>query len=631
MSLEGRQLDHYHLLHLIGSGGMGEIYLAEDTRILRHVAIKVIRGEDHLPGDTPAVQEAERLFQREMKAISSLDHPHILPMFDYGTGQIGETTLTYLAMPYRPEGSLVNWLRKRGNPQLAPSEVAHILLQAADALQHSHEHHIVHQDIKPSNFLIRVRNNATNLPDILLADFGIAKFTNGTATVSQNIRGTPTFMPPEQWEGQPVPASDQYALAITAFQLLTGQVPFRGGMGQLMRQHLRVPPPAPSTINPHLSREVDAVLLRALAKQPTERFPTVLQFAQALRQALLQENEPHATLLAPTQISQHASQSASLVSGEQLHVPIAPADDQQGVAIANNTSQPLPPTFIPASPAVTPVLSELVLSETPPPIASSTEQARPRLTRFPMLLLITIVALVVLGSSGILLARTIVWPMTSGQVVPTPNPTATLAAATTQVQATETAIANDLYLSDKGTLIATDPLSQPEHWDSNIAESWGGSCTFKDGTYHIAQTIGGNRYFHCNSSLPASSNFIYEVQVSIIQGNCGGITFRHSKDVYSGYRFHICRDGSTRLSAYTDGSQYTVLFDGKSSAIHQGLKQNNLVAVMAMNNQLDLYINKQKIASLIDNTCNKGLFALFALDSNEATEVAFSNAKIWQI
>src|SRR5579884_1979234 len=113
MSLEGHLLGHYRLLHLIGSGGMGEIYLAEDTHIPRQVAVKVLRTEQDFSADHSTAQEAKRLFDREMKAISLLDHPHILPVFDYGTEQIGAITPTYLVMPYRPEGSLLDWLRKQ--------------------------------------------------------------------------------------------------------------------------------------------------------------------------------------------------------------------------------------------------------------------------------------------------------------------------------------------------------------------------------------------------------------------------------------------------------------------------------------------------------------------------------------
>ena len=287
MSLAGTQLGNYQLLRSIGSGGMGEVYLAEDTRIQRQVAIKVIREEATPYPGAPVSTEAARLFQREMKAIAQLDHPSILPLFDFGEASVNRTKLTYMVMPFRQEGSLADWLQEYSTAEmLSPQDVAHVVSQAADALQHAHDHQIIHQDVKPSNFLIRSRSTDPNHPDLLLADFGIAKFTSATTTASQNIRGTPTSMAPEQWDGQPVAATDQYALAIMAYQLLTGRPPFLGGPGQVMRQHYVTPPEPPSRLNAQLSPVLDAVLLRALAKQPNERFASVAAFAHAFQQAV---------------------------------------------------------------------------------------------------------------------------------------------------------------------------------------------------------------------------------------------------------------------------------------------------------------------------------------------------------
>src|SRR6266699_1475762 len=115
MSLEGQRIGRYHLLRLLGSGGMGEVYLAEDTPINRQVAIKVIRAEVTPYPNVSAVKETTRLFQREAKAIAMLDHPHILPLYDYGEETINGNTITYLVMPYRPEGSLTLWLQQRSS------------------------------------------------------------------------------------------------------------------------------------------------------------------------------------------------------------------------------------------------------------------------------------------------------------------------------------------------------------------------------------------------------------------------------------------------------------------------------------------------------------------------------------
>ena len=287
MSLEGQQIDRYRIVRLLGNGGMGEVYLAEDARIEQQVAIKVIRAEVSPYPDTQTSQEAARLFQREARAIAKLDHPHILPLYDYGEERLGNMTVIYLVMPYRREGSLADWLRHRGQAGLlSPPEVAHIVRQAASALQHAHDRQIVHQDVKPSNFLIRQRPEKPTRPDLLLADFGVARFSTATASASQTVRGTPTYMAPEQWEGHPVPATDQYALAVMAYELLTGRPPFQGAPGPLMYQHLMAPPPPPSTLNPRLSADIDTVLLHALAKKPEERFTSMTAFVNAFQQAV---------------------------------------------------------------------------------------------------------------------------------------------------------------------------------------------------------------------------------------------------------------------------------------------------------------------------------------------------------
>src|SRR5437764_10670070 len=269
MPLEGQHLGRYRLLRLLGSGGMGEVYLAEDARIGQQVAIKVIRSEGIAYPESESAKEAARLFEREAKAITRLDHPNILPLYAYGEEMLNDQYLTYLVMPYRKDGTLANFLRQRSSADpLSPALVAPLVQQAADALQHAHRQQVIHQDIKPTNFLIRLRDDQPDRPDLLLADFGIAKLTSATASVSQSIRGTPIYMAPEQWDGHPVPASDQYALAILVYELLVGRPPFVGNPGQVMRQHYLTPPPAPSSLNAQLSPAIDAVLLRALSKQP---------------------------------------------------------------------------------------------------------------------------------------------------------------------------------------------------------------------------------------------------------------------------------------------------------------------------------------------------------------------------
>ncbi|HLZ81643.1 MAG TPA: protein kinase, partial [Ktedonobacteraceae bacterium] len=286
MALEGVQLGQYRLVRLLGSGGMGEVYLAEDARISQQVAIKVSRTDVVSYPHGESAKDAVRLFQREAKAIARLDHPRILPLFGYGEENVNGVMLTYIVMAYRPEGSFAQWLQQRGTAELLPmQDITYFIHQAADALQYAHDHQVVHQDVKPANFLLRANKENPHRPDLLLTDFGIARLGSSTASISHSIRGTPTYMAPEQWSGEPVYATDQYALAVLAYELLAGRTPFVGRQEQIMYQHFNIQPQAPSTFNPLLPNNLDSVILQALAKNPEERFPSIAAFAHALEQA----------------------------------------------------------------------------------------------------------------------------------------------------------------------------------------------------------------------------------------------------------------------------------------------------------------------------------------------------------
>lgn len=384
MSLEGQQIDRYRIVRLLGSGGMGDVYLAEDARIEQQVALKVIRAEVSPYPDAQATREAARLFQREARAIVKLDHPHILPLYDYGEERIGNMTIIYLVMPYRREGSLSDWLRQRGQAGLlSPQEVAHFVSQAASALQHAHDRQIIHQDVKASNFLLRSRHETPTRPDVLLADFGIARFSTATTSASQSIRGTPTSMAPEQWEGHPVPATDQYALAVMAYELLTGRPPFQGAPGPLMYQHLTVPPPPPSSLNSRLSGELDTVLLHALAKRPEQRFASITTFANAFQQAaqaipgteasplkaaatsLPSTRDIQATLaISPTEAQTGTTRTLTLPGGRQVRVPV-PAGALDGQVLRLEGQGDISPAGGPAGALILTLLVKA--AEEPPP------------------------------------------------------------------------------------------------------------------------------------------------------------------------------------------------------------------------------------------------------------------------
>src|SRR5260370_42030284 len=176
MALEELQNGRYRFLRLLGSGGMGEVYLMNDARVNRQVAIKVIRSESAPYPGSEAPKDAARLFQREARAIAALDHPNILPLYDFGEETHDDTTLSYMVMPFCTEGSLTGWLQRGDDAaRLSTQDIVHVVEQAADALQYAHDHQVIHLDVKPSNFLLRVNRTNPSRPTLLLADVAIAR------------------------------------------------------------------------------------------------------------------------------------------------------------------------------------------------------------------------------------------------------------------------------------------------------------------------------------------------------------------------------------------------------------------------------------------------------------------------
>lgn len=281
-SPEGQEIGGCRLVRRLSAGGLGAVYLARQHRLGdRFVAVKVIPldastlGPQHEP-----IASIEQRFVREGKLLGHLTHPHILPVHDAGA----EGNLLYLIMQYAPDGSLMDALRGRGpHPLTLPLPLPFaldLLSQVASALQYIHEHGIVHRDVKPSNILIHVESEGHW--HVMLADFGIARAADSTAQ-QHLLAGTLAYMAPEQYRGFYSPASDQYALAVVAYLLLTGHLPFEGNAAAQVHGHLNERPAPLRASNPALPPPVEQVILRALAKQPAARFPSVAAFIAALR------------------------------------------------------------------------------------------------------------------------------------------------------------------------------------------------------------------------------------------------------------------------------------------------------------------------------------------------------------
>ena len=302
----GTVLGRYRLLEKAGVGGMSEVFRAEDETLKRIVAVKVILGP------VAADSTFRERFLREARLVAGLEHPNILPVFDYGTTIIDAAEVSYLVMPLVAGGSLKGRVAGPVPPALAITWLSAI----ASALDHAHSKGILHRDVKPGNVLM----DAQGRP--LLADFGLARSAEVSSglTATGTVLGTPLYMAPEQAMGQALDGrSDQYALAVIAFELLAGRVPFSAESPlAVLHQHVSTPPPPLSTVLPGTDTTVDAVLSRGLAKKSEDRFSSCSAFVAALGSALA---VPGAAATVP-QAVQDQSNVATIISSPALE-PLA--------------------------------------------------------------------------------------------------------------------------------------------------------------------------------------------------------------------------------------------------------------------------------------------------------------------
>lgn len=261
-------IGRYEVVRELGRGGMATVFLARDPSVQREVAVKVLPREFmHDP------QFAVR-FEREARIIAQLEHPAIVPVYDFGKSEDGQP---FIVMRYMAGGSLAD--RMRQGP-LALAEIAQLFGPLAGALDKAHTKGIVHRDLKPGNILFDEYGHP------YIGDFGIAKIQEGSQALTSNQAvGTPAYMSPEQAQGTANidGRSDIYALGVILFELLTGQQPFQSdtAMGQMLK-HLTAPIPNPLAARPDLPPQYDVIIQRALAKRPTERYATVRELATEL-------------------------------------------------------------------------------------------------------------------------------------------------------------------------------------------------------------------------------------------------------------------------------------------------------------------------------------------------------------
>jgi serine/threonine protein kinase len=286
----GQQFGNYRILRLLGEGGFAKVYLGKHLHLRSLAAIKVLH--------TKLVTRERDTFLREVRTIAELDHPSIIRMLDSGFDQ----DCPYVVMNYAPGGSLRQ--RHPKGSRLSLEQMITYVVQIAAALQYAHERRLIHRDVKPENMLLG-RNDR-----VLLGDFGTALISSASITQgSQMVAGSVAYMAPEQLMGKPQLASDQYALAVVAYEWLTGEQLFQGTFSELCAQHLYAPPPPLQEKNPTVSSAVEDMIMKALAKDPARRFASIQEFADALMQYALMHLQD---LLPPPTVSEPATDESDV-------------------------------------------------------------------------------------------------------------------------------------------------------------------------------------------------------------------------------------------------------------------------------------------------------------------------------
>lgn len=308
----GKTLGKYQVIEPLGEGGMATVYKAFDPSLERYVAIKIIRAMNQIDSDFLI------RFQREARALAKLDHPYILKVLDYGE----ENGIPYLVMPYVSHGTLKQYTRNR----LFYKKAIEIIIPIAEALGYAHSRKIIHRDIKPANILFGESGEP------ILSDFGIAKILDAgeqTQLTSTGFGiGTPAYMAPEQWNGVADERTDIYALGIVLYELITGRCPFQADTpAAILIKQVQDPLPRPITFVENLPENVEALLFKALAKDPSLRFQTMQEFIQGMKSVL---EGKQATYALPTQI--HIDPNATRISGKPTTInPITSPEKKESI------------------------------------------------------------------------------------------------------------------------------------------------------------------------------------------------------------------------------------------------------------------------------------------------------------
>jgi serine/threonine protein kinase len=667
--LEGKTLDRYEMRRMIGKGGMANVYEAIDKQTGRSVAVKIFKRED---------VEMLRRFMREAELMASwqdsLEH-HLVPIFNYGTGELDNLVHYFIVMPYMEGGTLRARIR-RGPLPLA--EACHAIQDVATALDFIHSQGIIHRDIKASNVLIHSDGN------YFLTDFGIARITGDAThlTTTGNVLGTVDYVAPELFEldRKADARSDLYSLGVLLYEMVMGRLPFVAeNQIALVSMHIQRRPPAPRSINSAIPAPVERVMLKALEKKPEQRYGRAKELADAFCRAVSTSTGisiPDYATVAPPVIAPASPvpRPGQLILRPPLQFlnPDGNAQEARPSPLAKGTegirvwsqSQGNGPS----NPGI-----DAPFSPVPAPYQLQEPAKRPFHRRPWFSIIIIVLSLLIIAGSVAAIyiprrqantnpgastqttqARQTA-PVTSA-LTTTPNLTATAlsaaaASATARAQASATAAAAltataAAQASATAGVIQTATSGSPVYQDSlknannpqTAAAGWdqSGNCAFQTDGYHDTTTNGVQGCKERNNNY---TNAAITVVMRILSGQSGGVFFRAASSpfnnfgAYAGYLFEVDSNGRFRvLSSDNYNNPPVALQDWTlSNALRKG-NQANILQLIMRGNTLAFYANGVFLVKLSASNFSNGLVAFLASsDGSTRADVVYSDLNIFAL
>ena len=665
--LEGKTLDRYELRRMIGKGGMANVYEAIDRQTGRIVAIKVFKRED---------VEMLRRFMREAELMASWQESleqHLVPIYNYGKGELDNLTHYYIVMPYMEGGTLRARIRRGPLPLV---EACHVIQNVATALDYIHGQGVIHRDIKASNVLINGNG------DYFLTDFGIARIIGDSThlTTTGNVLGTVDYVAPELFEldRKADARSDLYSLGVLLYEMVTGRLPFIAeNQIALVSMHIQRRPPAPRSIIDAIPKPVESVILKALEKKPEQRYGSAKDLADAFCRAVSSSTgasiPDYGTLAPPVA----APVSPMPRQGQLILKPLLPQINP-GVRPPEVRPSPLEqgtegvrmPIQKPHSPSSYPG-KDAPYSPLPAPYRPPEPARRPYYRRPWFSVMIILLALfIVAGSLAVMYiprgqatgnpgsgTQAVQSGQTAGVThapTVTPNLTATAqaaaaASATARAQATASAIAAvtataRAQASATAGVIQTATSGQAVYQDSlnnasaaqTSAAGWdqSGNCAFQKDGYHDTTT--GNLQ-GCKETNITYQDAAITVVMRIVSGQSGGVFFRMHNSffgTYSGYLFEVDATGRYRILSsgnYSFGSPTTLQDWTNTTDLNKG-GTANLLQLMMRGRNLSFYANGIFLTQLSDTGYATGQVAFLARsDGSTPADVVYTDLNIYPL